>query len=86
MDGYTASIIGIVIVLGAFVIYGAAKVELPASWVIIERHKPAEPSLWAMPEFRLDVGLFVLYTAQWAVYAACAVAVIAMGVRLGLAH
>jgi hypothetical protein len=86
MDGYTLAIVGIVIVLAAFVICGAAKVELPASWVIIEKPKAAEPSLWEMPAFRRDVGLFVLYTAQWAVYAACAVAVIAMGVRLGLAH
>jgi len=86
MDAYPLAIGCIIVVLGAFVIYGAAKVELPPSWVIIEKPRAPEPSLLEMPEFRLDVGMFVLFTAQCAVYAACAVAVIAMGVRLGLAH
>ena len=86
MDGYTLSIVGIIVVLGAFVIYGAAKVELPASWVIIERPKQPEPSLWAMPAFRRDVGKFMLYVVQWAVYGAIAIRIIAAGVRLGLAR
>jgi hypothetical protein len=86
MDIYTLAIGCIIVVLAVFVIYGAAKVELPASWVIIERHKPAEPSLWELPEFRRDVGVFVLYTAQWAAYAAAAIWIISVGVRLGFAH
>ncbi len=86
MDGYTLAIVGIIVVLGAFVIYGAARVELPASWVIIEKPKPAEPSLWSMPTFRRDVGKFFLYVVQWAVYGAIAVRIIAAGVRLGMSH
>ena len=86
MDKFTVAILAVLVGLAGFLLHCIFRMEPPKALVPLGPERKPEPSLWEMPAFRRDVGKFFLYSAQWALYGAIAIWIIAAGVRLGLAH